>query len=148
MMMLFEFTNGLSRLSPGDIRRLSFAVDGGATELPCRVATLGIEREACRRSRASRSAITRAGREAGGAVLRAASPGGDLTGMEAAEVVRVARMARDIARGLSAGPAGARHAHVLLAAWREALASPPVNRRRGWHPRSGADATPEWRIAG
>lgn len=125
--MLAQFTDGLTELSLRDIRRLSATIGQGAADLPCRLAVLHIDREASRHNPASRSAIARAGRQAGGAVLQAAARGG---GQES-EARRVARMARDIARGLSAGPIGARHAGVLLGVWQEALAAPtaqPVKR--------------------
>jgi hypothetical protein len=120
--MLTQFTDGLNELSPGDIRRLSATMAQGAADLPCRLAVLHIDREASRHNPACRGAIARAGRQAGGAVLQAAARGGgNLTDSEAR---RVARVARDIARGLSAGPIGARHAGVLLEAWQGALAAP------------------------
>lgn len=123
--MLAQFTDGLTELSPGDIRRLSATIGQGADDLPCRLAVLYIDREASRHDQASRVAIARAGRQAGGAVLQAAARG------QESEARRVARVARDIARGLSAGPIGAQHAGVLLEAWQEALAAPtgqPVKR--------------------
>jgi hypothetical protein len=120
--MLAQFTDGLDELSPGDIRRLSATIARGAADLPRRLAILHIDREASRHNPACRHAIARAGRQAGGAVMQAAARGdGSLTDSEAR---RVARVARDIARGLSAGPEGARHAGVLLEAWQQALAAP------------------------
>jgi hypothetical protein len=119
--MLAQFTEGLTELSPGDIRRLSAAMGEGVTDLPYRLAAIHIDGEASRQNPASRGAIARAGRQAGGAVLEAATRGGGhLTESEAR---RVARVARDIARGLSAGPIGVRHAGVLLEAWQGALAN-------------------------
>jgi hypothetical protein len=115
---LAQFTLGLAELSAGDIRRLSATL--GAADLPCRLAVLHIDREASRHNLASRGAIARAGRQAGGAVLQAAAREG---GQES-EARCVARVAREIARGLSAGPIGARHAGVLLEAWQGALAAP------------------------
>ena len=123
--MLAQFTDGLTELSPGDIRRLSTTIGQKADDLPCRLAVLHIDQEASRHNPASRDAIARAGRQAGGAVLQAAARG------QESEARRVARVARDIARGLSAGPIGARHAGVLLEAWQEGLAAPadqPVKR--------------------
>jgi hypothetical protein len=119
-MMLAQFTDGLTELTPGDIGRLSATIGQGAADLPCQLAVLHIDREASRHNAASRGAIARAGHQAVGAVLQAAARGGG----DESEARRVARVARDIARGLSAGPIGARHAGVLLGAWQEVLAAP------------------------
>src|SRR2546425_8702166 len=107
--MLAQFTDGLTELSPRDIRRLSATL--GAADLPCRLAVLHIDREASRHNPTSRCAIARAGRQAGGAVLQAAERG------QESEARPVGPVARDIATGVSAGPIGARDAGVLLEAW-------------------------------
>jgi hypothetical protein len=125
--MLAKFTDGLTELSPADLRRLSASIGRETPDLFCRLAVLHIDREASRHNPACRSAIARAGRQAGCAVLQAAAQGGGH--LTASEATRVARVARDIARGLSAGPVGARHAGVLLETWQEALAAPTGNSR-------------------
>jgi hypothetical protein len=117
--MLAQFTDRLTELSPRDIQRLSARIGEGANDLPCRLAVLHIEREVSRHNQVSQGAIGRAGRQAGGAVLQAAARGD--CRLSDNEARRVARVARDIARGLSAGPVGARHAVVLLEAWQSAL---------------------------
>ena len=114
-----RFVAALSRLSGPDIEKVARAVDSEALcdEVDWWRATIAIDKVA-RRSRCSREA-GRWAAEASRAVAVAA--GRSRTGLPEDDVLRVARAAADVARGLAAGPAARPVVGLLLECWAPVL---------------------------